>query len=355
MPRFLIEGFAGSTGVNLNTREPFVGGPWAKVTGANPDILISLVNRARGNANQLARYVSAAVPESADYDVSGRTFRQSGVGGWWVTLRASTGADTCYAVGYTGSNWQIVRRVNGNATTLASVAGAWANNDVKPWRVKIRGTNPVTIELRDALVGGAVIASASDSAANRITAAGRVGLHLNGGTNTLFENRGYHVAMLVAAALPTDPRPRAPRPALHALEQRILDRPEGRERFKERARILIEAGVPSEWQVAVGGVTYTLSLPAGASISDGTLVSRDGETVAEGSLYIPEIRCTPTPPKPQHPGGHVWHGPPLKVYDGTVREEQDDDGDPVLIDNAVVRPLEAFRICVAQDLGLEVG
>lgn len=333
MGRFLIEGFAGATGENLAARQPVLGGPWAKVNGAAPDIVLSILNRARGNSNTLARYVAAGVPETADYDVSGRTIQQSAVGGWWVTLRSSSAADTCYAVGYTAGSWQIVRRVNGASATLASVAGAWAANETKAWRVKIRGTNPVTVELRDALVNGNVLLSASDVAANRITAAGLAGLHINGGTNTLFENRGYHVGLLTGFALPTDPRPRTPKPAPGPLAARILAKTDP-ERAAERAAILNEAGTPAGWQVTRGPTTYSLSLPQRVAITSGRLV-------------VPAVACSPAPPTPLDPTGYVFVNPPVKVPDGTVHEDVDDQGEPILAANFVENPLEAIRQIVA--------
>ena len=333
MPSFLIEGFAGATGVNLNSREPLLGGPWAKVNGAAPDILISLLNRARGNSNTLARYVSAAVPQSADYDLAGRTFRQSGVGEWDVMLRASTTADTCYAVGYTGSGWRIRRIVNGSATSLGAFSQAWANNESKDWRVKIRTVNStVTIQVLDALRGGNVILSANDTNGARITTAGRVGLRINGGTTTLFENRGYHVARLTGFALPADPRPRAARPAQGPLATRILGKANG-ERAAERAAILAEAGAPPGWQVTKGATTYTLSLPQGVRRSN-------------GGLLIPEVACSPAPTVPLDPP-YIFTNPPIQVPDGTVREDINDDGDPVVVENFAESPLEALRQMVA--------
>jgi hypothetical protein len=330
--RFLIDAFAGQTGANLTARSPELGGPWEKVPAVNPDIVLSIANRARGNSNSLALYTVDGSPVSEDYDVSGRTIRQTGVGEWNVTLRASATARTYYAVGYTGSNWLIRRVVNNTATTLATFSAAWANDETKGWRVKIRGTNPVTIRLLDEMVGGNVIAEATDTNGSRIQTAGRVGLRINAGTNTLFETRGYHVGLLVAYAIPADPRPRAPRPADGPLAQRILAKAVA-ERAAERAAILAEAGTPPGWQATRGATTYTLTLPQGLTVRDGRLV-------------IPEVTCVPPPPIPLDPP-YVFTNPPVKAPDGTVREDVDEDGEPVIVPNDVENPLEALRQVVA--------
>lgn len=340
MSRFFVEPFAGATGANLTARQPDVGGPWAKVTGATADIVLSLLNRARGNSNALARYVVLSPAETADYDVLGTVIQQSAVGGWWFTLRGSQAVDTCYAVGYTGAGWQIVRRVNGAATTLASFAQAWAVNETKPVRVRIRGSNPVTIEVLDALINGNVLFSASDASAARLTDAGLVGLHINPGTSTGFNNRSYHIGMMRATALPVDPRPRAAKPADGPLAARVAAFVAQVNQFEERVRILSEVGTPAPWQVVRNGTTYTISLPNG-------IQARTNPKTNRLWLYAPTISCLPAPLIPIN-APYIWPNPPVKVPDGTVREDVDDNGDPILVVNTIEDPFTALKEIVAR-------
>jgi hypothetical protein len=335
MGRFYFDGFSDAAGVALTAHAPFGGGAYQKVTGST-DIVISNANRARGTGNGVCLCINTALPDSADYDVAGAVFRQTGVGGWWAALRASQAANTCYAVGYTGSGWQVLRIVNGASTQLATFAQAWANNEQKQFRVKIRGTNPVNIRVLDAIRGGAEIINVNDANAARITAAGFVGIRLDGGTNSLLNQRGYHIARLNAAALPADPRPRAARPGDGVLGARIIAKLKGEERNEEKARVMHEGGAPPEWQHVHDGVTYTISLPQGVQLRPGG----NGRLL----LFVPQIACDPPPPvHPLEPTGYQWPNPPLRVFNGTVREELDNDGEPYLVENSEENRQEAFR------------
>lgn len=103
----------------------------------------------------------------------------------------------------------------------------------------------------------------------------------------------------------------------------------------EKAAIHSETETPDKpWTVERNGITYTLSMPFGATVSDGFLVTRDGVTLPAGWLYVPSVKCHPHPGKPIHPGGYAFWNPPLGI-------RVDDD-------NVQVDPAEALRQIVAE-------
>jgi hypothetical protein len=118
------------------------------------------------------------------------------------------------------------------------------------------------------------------------------------------------------------------------LERRVLARPK-KDRAAECARILAEvASGVTAWEERRGSVTYRLSLPGGA-IADGP------------QLVVSKIECVPAPPVPLDPP-YVFVNPPLKVRDGTMRDEKARlTGAPVSVANFREDATAALRQMIA--------
>lgn len=304
----VLDGFAGTTGANLTARDGLVGATWSKVNGTTADIVLSIANRARGNANALARYVASGVPGTTDYAVTGRLHRMDGRGEMGVMARAATNADTAYVWGYvhTAGQWQLRRVVGGSGTTLGTFAETLADGDDRRFTLLAYSTG-TSVELRG-FVEGVLRVSTSDTNASRITAAGRVGIRTNMTTGNLTNTRGYHLSWIAMFEMASDGRTRGARPGDGVVMAEI--RTHAQEEWPARkAAALAALAVPADWQVTVGATTYTLGLPRGMSTSGPMLV-------------VPEIACSPAPPTPLDPNGYRFVNPPLRAFTlGTVRAE----------------------------------
>jgi hypothetical protein len=349
-----FDDFRGLTGVDLQTRRlgDLRGADWVRATGSSAPVVISVGNRARGASNALAVYVASGDPPTADEDVAFVLRRQTNLGLAAVGLRVSANGDGYYC-GYeaAANGWRLWRVVGGAAAVLATLAHATANATDYPRRFKVRGTNPVALELRDALLGGAAVLSFSDTNGARITAAGRLGLRVHAGTTGQFDTRSWHVGLVRFVAVPADPlaRPRRAQPAPGPLWQSLdaIADPDPLVRlplkFARRRAILVEAGVPAPWAFAHQGTTYTLSVPAPPAVE----AAPDGDVLACG------IACDPEPPGWQ--ATYRVDAPPVLVPDGTAHEAADKDGDPVLLDNWAEAPHAALRELVERKVVLAVA
>jgi hypothetical protein len=214
----------------------------------------------------------------------------------------------------------------------------------------VRGTNPVVLELKDALLGGAVVLSFSDTNGARITAAGRLGLRVHAGTTGQFDTRCWHVGLVRFVALPADPlaRPRRAQPAFGPLRQSLdaITDPDPLVRlplkFARRRQIFAEAGAPEPWAFAYLGTTYQIALGPPALV-----------TTPNGDVVDYPLSCTPAPPN----WSSVYRvdAPPIQVPDGTAREGADKDGDPALLDNLAEDPHAALRLLLEEKVRLAVA
>lgn len=91
-----------------------------------------------------------------------------------VFVRGGAGTDR-YEAALTGSGTVQIRKLRGgSATVLSSAAAGVSLSDPATLSLKATGSNPVFLEVA---INGVVKAQASDGAADRLTAAGTVGLH----------------------------------------------------------------------------------------------------------------------------------------------------------------------------------
>lgn len=332
-----VDAFIGADGQNLTVRD------WAKQAGGGDVILSTGLSgpnrRARANTNSACRYLKAEVPSQAEHTVGSQWLKRSGHGQGGIMVRGAAGADTAYVFEHVHSSGllRLLRVVNGSATVLASAAHAWpADTPRQLWLLARTRDGGATVRVTGrvrANGGEPQVLTVDDTAATRILAEGQAGIRLAPGIGTLLEQRSYQCERWWLASVDPDARPRADRPASGPLAQRIRAKaPE--ERAAERAAVLHEASAPPGWQVTRGGTVYSLSLPQG--------LSRSG-----GALIVPEVACSPAPLVPLDPGGYRFVNPPILVPDGTVHEETDARGEPVLVANFVEDPREALRQIVA--------
>lgn len=179
----LADDFAASAGSLLSTRAP-----WA-VHPSGGDGLITAAGRVRHNgAGATGLLYAGADQPSGEYDVLAEFVPIANIGFTLTGLagRLAAAANTLYLARYSGSAgaWQILKLVNGSATTLATSSA---------FPLTLNQSYRVRFVLRDAakrlVVDGVEVCSTAD---NAIAGAGRAGVRLfDSGTNS--DASGVHL------------------------------------------------------------------------------------------------------------------------------------------------------------------
>lgn len=205
MTVFIRDTFTAANDTALNARTAEVGGQWTNFTwtGGTANSIIRN-NRVRGTTYNGARHVySPAVPPSADYTVDATIFYAAGDatnnGTVAVYLRADTATQTGYYFeGPWFETYKFFRIVNGTLTQLGgdyTPVPLAATNDTATWTIEVSGDNPVTLR---AYKNGVLAFTRTDSAAERITTAGRVGLRITDWNDPASDTTGRHLDTLIA-------------------------------------------------------------------------------------------------------------------------------------------------------------
>ena len=178
------DSFTGAAGTLLSAHTPETGTSWTRWVNDTITGYLTGANRIRkDNVTGGVGYYTATVPASANYKVEADVVVQSlttgdhiGVIGRW-DITATTGSGTFYLARYetSSSSWQLLKSVNGTATSLGSFAQTLSVGGTYRLGLDMSGT---TIRL---LVDGVSRISATDSA---VTAAGRAGVRLGAGSDS---------------------------------------------------------------------------------------------------------------------------------------------------------------------------
>lgn len=185
----LNDQFTAADGTVLSSHTADSGDTWTQHSAAATTAVITS-NRIRPNTSASAIYYSSDVPASADYVVEAQVRVVTNVGGQSIGIdaRLSTGADTTYqllGLGFGGSrvDWYLTKRVAGTQTILA---GPWQDNGMSA------GTDrTIQLKVEQNSIAGIIqgVSRLDVGADSAITAAGRAGVVLNGGTSST----GFHM------------------------------------------------------------------------------------------------------------------------------------------------------------------
>ena len=199
MATFLNDTFTEGANTSLDLHTGEVGATWTKhpLSGAGTVQVLASVDEIYGNGTMPVLYYASGLPAAADYDVEG-VFRHISSSGnsAAIAARMDPAADTMYLLEYNATTGvvSIIRRAAGASTTLVSAVHSIGSGLSGTLKLSLRGTGADVV--LTAFLNGAQILTATDSAANRIVAAGRAGVRF--GTSTTGTTR-VNISSITAA------------------------------------------------------------------------------------------------------------------------------------------------------------
>lgn len=185
---FINDTFTDVDTIDLESHTGEAGATWVKHTTTSGNMRINndgSTSAVAATVNAPVMYYASGSPATAEYDVESLGVKRIGPAAAnfaFLAGRIDTTAATFYVAGFdfTTSAWIIQKRIAGTSTTLATVAGTWAENATKDLKFEIRDAS------KKLFADGVEVVSTTD---NTITAAGKAGIRAAGsGTYALFNN-----------------------------------------------------------------------------------------------------------------------------------------------------------------------
>jgi phage-related protein len=190
--------FTDTDGVLLTAHVPTSGGAWIKATGYTVDGAITS-NRVRSNAAGFTCLYNNTDPGADNYAVRGRCRRITGVTGAGIAARVSSTAADFYAMIYeAGAGNIVLYRYNaGTPTALQTVATTIADATDFVMQLEVETIRTGVIQLRMFKDGVQLGVDTIDTSGSAITARGRCGVTLQGGSSTT----GVHIDTVLTKTL----------------------------------------------------------------------------------------------------------------------------------------------------------